>query len=442
MLRTAPVRARNRRSRWVSIAAGNSDRSCGRLDEQRGVEVADHAVGPVAEQPQALVDQADLVVVEELRHGVRILVVLPHDPSGVARLSVVSHSRACHTGGPAVRPAGAAEDRPMRTRTATTAALVLALVGERRPGRPQAAPGTSRAPPAPSSPRTTTGTRTSAGCPCTRAAPRGSRTCRRPDGCTPTSARRTASSRCPTASRSPSSTASHPKVPGGLRLRRRERPGGLPARRRHPDRGRRDGRRRPARDRGRHAAPAGSTRRSSTYQRADGRWTAGSGATWSLTSNKLRPQGWTSADAAGLPILPGLLRYAEVKARPGGPRHPVHHRRDRPAARLAGPARRRIGQRPVVPADGCAVPAQGGFPISSLPRRHPGGAARRCAATGWCSPTTARPGTSRAPRTTAGRAGCSTSSRRSRRRRSWRSTPRRCGCAPAARRCADRRTPW
>ena len=41
-------------------------------------------------------------------------------------------------------------------------------------------------------------------------------------------------------------------------------------------------------------------------------WYAGSGAVWSLTSNALRPAGWTSADAAGLPILPGLLRYDEV----------------------------------------------------------------------------------------------------------------------------------
>jgi hypothetical protein len=47
----------------------------------------------------------------------------------------------------------------------------------------------------------------------------------------------------------------------------------------------------------------------------EGRWVAGSGATWSLSSNALRPDGWTSADAAGLPILPGLLRYDEVKAR-------------------------------------------------------------------------------------------------------------------------------
>jgi len=43
------------------------------------------------------------------------------------------------------------------------------------------------------------------------------------------------------------------------------------------------------------------------------RWTAGSGAIWSLRSNKMRPAGWTSADAAGLPILPGLVRWNEVK---------------------------------------------------------------------------------------------------------------------------------
>ena len=42
-------------------------------------------------------------------------------------------------------------------------------------------------------------------------------------------------------------------------------------------------------------------------------WKAGSGAIWSLRSNKLRPAGWTSADAAGLPIFPGLARYDEVK---------------------------------------------------------------------------------------------------------------------------------
>jgi hypothetical protein len=47
----------------------------------------------------------------------------------------------------------------------------------------------------------------------------------------------------------------------------------------------------------------------------DGRkWRAGSGATWNLNSNALRPDGFTSADAAGLQILPGLLTFDEVAA--------------------------------------------------------------------------------------------------------------------------------
>lgn len=41
-------------------------------------------------------------------------------------------------------------------------------------------------------------------------------------------------------------------------------------------------------------------------------WAAGSGAIFDLSSNALRPEGWTSADAAGLPIFPGLARYDEV----------------------------------------------------------------------------------------------------------------------------------
>jgi hypothetical protein len=45
---------------------------------------------------------------------------------------------------------------------------------------------------------------------------------------------------------------------------------------------------------------------------AGGGWRAGSGAIWNLRSNRLRPVGWTSADAAGLPIFPGLARYDEV----------------------------------------------------------------------------------------------------------------------------------
>jgi hypothetical protein len=44
-------------------------------------------------------------------------------------------------------------------------------------------------------------------------------------------------------------------------------------------------------------------------------WHAGSGAIWDLTNGTVRPTGWTSADAAGLPILPGLVRYDEVYLR-------------------------------------------------------------------------------------------------------------------------------
>jgi hypothetical protein len=50
-------------------------------------------------------------------------------------------------------------------------------------------------------------------------------------------------------------------------------------------------------------------------------WTAGSGAVFELDSHALRPETWTSADAAGLPILPGLVRYEEVAA--GQIRHAI-----------------------------------------------------------------------------------------------------------------------
>ena len=47
------------------------------------------------------------------------------------------------------------------------------------------------------------------------------------------------------------------------------------------------------------------------YPEGDG-WKAGSGAVWNLNSNRLRTKGWTSADAAGLPVFPGLVRADEV----------------------------------------------------------------------------------------------------------------------------------
>lgn len=72
-------------------------------------------------------------------------------------------------------------------------------------------------------------------------------------------------------------------------------------------------------------------------RRSGSRWLAGSGATWSLTSNNLRPDGWTSADAAGLPILPGLLRWSEVRA--GNVHHAIRFTTNQTSAHHLWPAR-------------------------------------------------------------------------------------------------------
>jgi hypothetical protein len=70
-------------------------------------------------------------------------------------------------------------------------------------------------------------------------------------------------------------------------------------------------------------------------------WTAGSGATWDLTSNALRPAGWTSADAAGLPIFPGLVRYSEVAS--GSINHAIRFTVPRTCAGYIFPARHEAG---------------------------------------------------------------------------------------------------
>jgi len=70
-------------------------------------------------------------------------------------------------------------------------------------------------------------------------------------------------------------------------------------------------------------------------------WTAGSGARWSLRSNRLRPRGWTSADAAGLPILPGLLRWDEVAA--GRVDHAIRFTADLTRRAFIWPARHQAG---------------------------------------------------------------------------------------------------
>jgi hypothetical protein len=70
-------------------------------------------------------------------------------------------------------------------------------------------------------------------------------------------------------------------------------------------------------------------------------WRAGSGAIFNLRSNTLRPDGWTSADAAGLPILPGLVRYEEVAA--GAITHALRFTADVTRTDYVWPARHQAG---------------------------------------------------------------------------------------------------
>jgi hypothetical protein len=68
------------------------------------------------------------------------------------------------------------------------------------------------------------------------------------------------------------------------------------------------------------------------------RWRAGSGAVFDLASNALRPAGWTSADAAGLPIFPGLVRYEEAVQR-GAIEHALRFTCPRTRRAYVAPAR-------------------------------------------------------------------------------------------------------
>jgi hypothetical protein len=96
-----------------------------------------------------------------------------------------------------------------------------------------------------------------------------------------------------------------------------------------------------------------------------GRWVAGSGAVWSLRSNALRPQGWTSADAAGLPILPGLLRWNEVRS--GEVDHAIRFSTDVTSRHHLWPARHDAGSVSdrSYPPMGARFRLSASFPISS-----------------------------------------------------------------------------
>jgi hypothetical protein len=102
-----------------------------------------------------------------------------------------------------------------------------------------------------------------------------------------------------------------------------------------------------------------------TRQTRSGRWRAGSGATWRLTSNALRPDGWTSADAAGLPILPGLLRPGEVRG--GHVDHAIRFTTNVTDRRHVWPARHDAGSvsDPSYPPMGAWFRLKASFPVSS-----------------------------------------------------------------------------
>ena len=97
-------------------------------------------------------------------------------------------------------------------------------------------------------------------------------------------------------------------------------------------------------------------------------WKAGSGAVFDLRSNALRPAGWTSTDAAGLPVLPGLVRYDEIEA--GEIRHAVRFTVVRSRHAYVAPARHYASPHtdPNLPPMGMRVRLKADYDISKFPR--------------------------------------------------------------------------
>jgi hypothetical protein len=100
---------------------------------------------------------------------------------------------------------------------------------------------------------------------------------------------------------------------------------------------------------------------------ADGSWHAGSGAVFDLRGNRLRPAGWTSADAAGLPIAAGLVRYEEVAA--GRIDHAIRMTVPRSQNRYLWPARHAASSSgdPGLPPMGLRLRLKAGVDIGRLP---------------------------------------------------------------------------
>ena len=103
--------------------------------------------------------------------------------------------------------------------------------------------------------------------------------------------------------------------------------------------------------------------------RTAGGWRAGSGAVWNLRSNALRPAGWTSADAAGLPIFPGLARYDEVAR--GVIDHALRFTAERTRRAYVYPARHYASDLtdPALPPMGTRVRLKASFDVSGFPRQ-------------------------------------------------------------------------
>jgi hypothetical protein len=93
-------------------------------------------------------------------------------------------------------------------------------------------------------------------------------------------------------------------------------------------------------------------------------WTAGSGAVFALGSDALRPLGWTSADAAGLPIFPGLVRWDEVQA--GAIKHAIRFTAQQTDQSFLWPARHQAGAaaNPALPPMGARFRLKGTYDIS------------------------------------------------------------------------------
>ncbi len=104
------------------------------------------------------------------------------------------------------------------------------------------------------------------------------------------------------------------------------------------------------------------------FPQPDGSWRAGSGAIFDLRSNALRPATWTSADAAGLPILPGLVRYDEVAS--GAIRHALRFTVAHTRSEFIWPARHQASAsaNPSYPPMGQRFRLKAGFDVTGFPR--------------------------------------------------------------------------